>query len=365
MNRLTLEQNIGVRSYLATLSRQEHEALVKEASEKRKVISEPASLNKNWESFGESYVRLLVEKADPHIQAITQRTKAEVAALVDSPPSPRPKPNEPDALTSALREFAALRLILEAALPQELIDHVTDGLRGIGKTFKNLADLVVLLNEEFQANGKQVLGALVREPGKVADNLLGGLKLGFADFFRPKDIYTRLQGTLLKWLFGSLKDLPGLGEIELPDKFNAEGLSQFAFDLVGKVTKVGAITPEFVKAQFKQQLQAQAGIPVKTIEAVQDRVLALLPDLRKDPAGTLKSELSKIPEFGAAIYKTVFAATMTRATTVIIPAVMGSVVKAVFPGVGGLVTAYKGLEWVTENKDRDRWDDEESVRSVW
>ena len=104
-----------------------------------------------------------------------------------------------------------------------LIDKAIGAIKAIINTIRELASM--LKNVLSRVAG--VVGDIIRHPVKFLGNLIDGVKGGILKF--KDNIVEHLRKGLMTWLFGALAE----GDVELPDKFDPQGIITLLASLFG------------------------------------------------------------------------------------------------------------------------------------
>lgn len=104
-----------------------------------------------------------------------------------------------------------------------LVDQAIGAIKGVINTIRQLA--AMLMNTLSRV--ANVVSDIIKQPVKFLGNLVDGVKSGILRF--KDNILTHLRKGLMSWLFGALAE----GGVELPDKFDLQGIIKLLASLFG------------------------------------------------------------------------------------------------------------------------------------
>jgi hypothetical protein len=104
-----------------------------------------------------------------------------------------------------------------------LVDKAIDGIKGVINTIRQLA--AMLMNT--LARVSSVVGDIIKRPVQFLGNLVAGVKGGILKF--KDNILDHLRKGLMGWLFGALAE----GGVQVPDKFDLQGILKLLLSLFG------------------------------------------------------------------------------------------------------------------------------------
>jgi hypothetical protein len=104
-----------------------------------------------------------------------------------------------------------------------LVDKAIGAIKAVINTIRKLAAMLM----DTLSRVAHVVGDIIKHPVRFLGNLVEGIKGGIIRF--KDNILTHLRKGLMTWLFGALAE----GGVELPDKFDLQGIIQLLASLFG------------------------------------------------------------------------------------------------------------------------------------
>ena len=104
-----------------------------------------------------------------------------------------------------------------------LVDKAIGAIKAVINTIRKLATMLM----DTLSRVAHVVGDIIKHPVRFLGNLVEGIKGGIIRF--KDNILTHLRKGLMTWLFGALAE----GGVELPDKFDLQGIIQLLASLFG------------------------------------------------------------------------------------------------------------------------------------
>lgn len=104
-----------------------------------------------------------------------------------------------------------------------LVDKAIGAIKAVINTIRKLAAMLM----DTLSRVAQVVGDIIKHPVRFLGNLVEGIKGGIIRF--KDNILTHLRKGLMTWLFGALAE----GGVELPDKFDLQGIIKLLASIFG------------------------------------------------------------------------------------------------------------------------------------